>query len=141
MNTSEGNKLIADFMNLARDDTDKDFGPGYIVNDYKISDRFIIKTDVQYCSPEELPYHLSYDWLIPCIDKISNIEIYQEEQGGGFPIKIAFLINSNKKSNIVIISSGALKFKQIRVEDKSKLNAVYLSAVKFIEWYNENNQA
>lgn len=117
MNISEGNKLIANFMNLARDDTDKDFGPGYIVNDYKISDRFIVKTDVDYCSPEELPYHLSWDWLIPVISKISKLPSLGDIK---FPRTGPLGIYTNINYNI------------------PDINNTYVAVVEFIKWYNKN---
>ena len=57
MNTQENNKMIAEFMKLPTEI----FQPRGIIN-YGIDD--------SWYEEHELSYHLSWDWLMPVVDKI-----------------------------------------------------------------------
>ena len=115
----ETNRLIAEFMDLVKVDSEEELF--YYVEDRKISSRFYMEADVEYCSPEELPYHLSWDWLMPVVEKI--------EQDTGW--------------KLIMYSNGCLWNKCgdhpndiRRYFTGSRQNAVYEAVVWFIEWYN-----
>ena len=69
MKTTEGNKLIAEFMGLKPEsDSDNRYFDcpnrlyEYDIDHYKISNT---------CTPERMIYHKSWDWLMPVVEKIS----------------------------------------------------------------------
>lgn len=75
--TDEGNKLIADFM---PDMKFKDYGANY--ESKGLTYRFLwhrssdgsFDTFSAYL-PDDLLYHKSWDWLMPVVEKISNIKL------------------------------------------------------------------
>lgn len=77
----EGNKLIAEFIQL-RGEYDED------------KDLIYLESDIDgkgVYSFSELKYHTSWDWLMPCIGKISNVCEEPEELD---ELKYALLTNN-----------------------------------------------
>jgi len=109
MKIEEGNWLIAIFMGLSEDNTDDYVKPAYYVEDYYISPRFKVVTDVQYCTPYELPYRKSWDWLIPVITKCIKNDIFYSEY-------------TNQ------LHDGLLT---------QNIKECWLAVVEFIKWYNK----
>ena len=106
----EGNKLIAEFMinnNTLKTPTTEYSTEGMVkgINDLLFDDEDF----------EELSYHISFDWLIPVVEKISSIN---------FPR--------------IDINFRGLKFDSNKVYVCSNINYTYLGVIKFIKWYNEN---
>ena len=112
MNTLEGNKLIAEFMghkfygkyddyaipstmyNIASSNMSNYVETFNIDTDWddEKSVEYRIKTGGYFyaISADNLKYHSSWDWLMPCIGKISNICEEPEELDG---LKYALLCN------------------------------------------------
>lgn len=70
-----------------------------------------------------LLYHLSWDWLMPVVQKIRGMNT-------------DFVISAG--NNVVIsVDDGTGYFDKVRVEDTDHC-AVYKACVNFIKWYNDN---
>lgn len=65
-----------------------------------------------------LKYHLSWDWLIPVVEKIEDLNY-------GFEI-IGNYCKIGNNTNI-------------QCSQPTKIQAVYNACVEFIKWYNENS--
>ena len=110
----EGNKLLAEFMGK------------------KIITDGISWFDTYY---NALPrYDLSWDSLMPVVEKIESIRIYSPVNGT-FPVKTAFLRDEKGQSNVILFLCGAFHFKTIRKEGDNKKQSVWLACVEFAEWY------
>ena len=103
----EGNKLIAEFLGSKWiNDAPEDYPNGYYYQPENIEE------DVPTGLPEEWSFNSSWDWLIPCIDKIYESPWYYkwEDTSGQFEKEI--FINT--------------KFIEITWDQ----------VVEFIRWYN-----
>lgn len=111
-----------------------------IISDNKLIAEFMgLKWEHEY--PEELrvvlnegefgeyrplaQYHVSWDWLMPVVDKIENIE------GGQFDVSI----NWDKTSVI----DWRLNKELVVVETGIKVTNTYLAICDFLKLYNEQN--
>jgi hypothetical protein len=65
----------------------------------------------------ELQYHQSWDWLMPVVEKIDDIEEY-------------LYVIINKKTCVVQYVT------KTHTKDR-KIDAVYAAVVEFIKWYNQ----
>jgi hypothetical protein len=113
----ENNKLIAEFMELVKEDRYLSFETGrYCKKDndgcYPAPVKVYIKDGrtVHY-----LKYHSSWEWLMPVVEKIEHTYAYVNIKG--CHVKISTLVDVNAPT---------------------KLEAVYKAVVEFIKWYNEN---
>ncbi len=100
----EGNKLIAEFMQAKNEISDVYYLPefGHYFNSYG-------QIEWNECfRSNELKYHTSWDWLMPCIGKISNKCEEPEELDG---LKYALLTNN--------------------------IEEAWIFCIEFIKWYNE----
>lgn len=78
---------------------------------------------------ETMKYHWSWDWLMPVVEKIENLE-YKNREG-------RFSVNSvnfeeNYTAFVVDFDEGL-----IQVEGETKFEATYQAVFQFIEWHNE----
>ena len=117
----EGNKLIAEFMGgTFKNISSKDIAVSWVSIHMKDDDVNFQEEDY----PEkphngscwkfnELKYHSSWDWLMPVVEKIEKTYAYVDIKGCAVNI-----------STIVETSAP------------TKIEAVYMACVEFIEWYN-----
>ena len=110
---NEGNKLIAEFMGLEKNDF------GYWVNkDYLFGAQLKL-------FDFELKFHSSWDWLMPVVEKI--------EKDMDMWIRIErdyiFVCRFNDYSGIISSSNTF-------THNKGKIYGVWLAVVEFIKWYN-----
>jgi len=93
----ENNKLIAEFM-------------GYNV-EYVNNERYFTLDDMlEVLSDEEIHYHSSWDWLMPCIQKILSLDYTMEDMEKYYTI----------------------------IDNIPDINSTYKSVIDFLkEWYNE----
>ena len=98
-NLLENNKLIADFMDL---------GVQLHLVEHPITGEYV-----------DAKYHVSYDWLMPVVEKISS------------------LTSKNTFNNI---NSNVAFYKILSLNIDTSLEHIYKSVVEFIKWYNENNK-
>lgn len=110
-NTTEDNKLIAEFMEYP------DLGT---------------KGNFSY-----LKYHSSWNWLMPVVEKIRNVESYDRDK-----FSTSVVIDADKTS----IKSGCYGNKSHSNQYFNKIfggrynsrEHTYKAVVEFIKWYNEN---
>jgi len=107
MNTTEKNKLIAEFMGYAISEQTE----GFAQRDKYPKNPF-----------EEISFNSSWDWLMPVVEKIHSdtdcfVTIYYKE-----------CTIHNMYSN---------KMKDIRSEKENTLQSIYEAVVQFVKWYNE----
>lgn len=67
----------------------------------------------------EIKYHISWDWLMPVIQKIRELSVWDDD-----------------------INSYGFQFDQVLFNYiDSEISTVYADCVKFIEWHNQNNKS
>lgn len=115
MNTTENNKLIAEFMGYALYE-----GYSYIVphyDSYVGVDGNMHETPIHHI--HSLKFHTSWDWLMPVVHKIvADYEFNEQEELSD---------NEYRESLMDIVPFGII-------------SDVYESVVEFIKWYNENKK-
>ena len=114
MKTTEGNKLIAEFMGFKENST-----TSVTVLYNEVSCEVLDET--------KLSYHTSWDWLMPVVEKIEQIGA--SVIIGRMFCKIEYKDPLNKKHFDIEIASGV------------KINAVNGAINEFIKWYNKNKQS
>ena len=138
---SETNKLIAEFMGAKI--KSKKFGYtstssyGYWFEDFNISYDGI--------SVSNLKFHKSWDWLIPVVEKIENLNLkeffykWNEEEKTRYNFMSICVDISYNYCNIYVELELDPPYEISSVTLDSKIEAVYKAVVNFINWYNEKN--
>ena len=134
MNTTENNKLIAEFMEFKQCKGIRSASGKYF--DYWAKENFscieeqeiqiesewgygLVEQDLLFA--EQLKFHKDWNWLMEVVEKIESI-------GFTFETKKNWARITRKGENII------LRWE----EDKTKIEAVYNACIEFIKWYNEN---
>jgi len=108
----ENNKLIAEFMGWK---THPIYGKDYVINKDK-SRKVPYWSDISYESDRyELAYNVSWDWLMPVVGRIYNLDDYYD----------------------YILTSGQFS-KEIKLS--ININHVYDQIIGFIKYYNEKER-
>lgn len=126
----KGNKLIAEFIGLEKND----FG-------YWINKDYLFNSQLKLLD-FELKFHSSWDWLMPVVEKIENTKpFYSVSNNAGFWYndetdtvdrnKLQYLCIISDKSYRIIINSA-----NYFPERDNKLVATWFAVVEFIKWYN-----
>ena len=110
----ENNKLIAEFMGFTHVDNNDDKIWYQVPDKVELNYEFSYGSDVSYTTPDMLPYNLSYDWLMPVVEKISSLTT-----------------EDNYNFNF---------YKVLSLNIDASLNHIYEAVVEFIKWYNKNNK-
>lgn len=119
MDTTENNKLIAEFMGFEKTKS----GNLYIMPEGYEWERFL---DVEnYILPEQFLFHTSWDWLMSIVEKIEGLV-------SKFTIRIYTLANTYTDVTIDDIVNIELA--------TSKIEAVYNAVIAFINWYNQQQK-
>lgn len=111
MKTTEGNKLIAEFMKTS----------------YAIVDNMYFGVDGMLYTEENLRYHSYWDWLMPVVQKIDELGF--NTQISRISVKISEILCDDKP--IISLVCGDLD---------QKNNLVWLAVCDFIKWYNDKNR-
>lgn len=118
-NTSEGNRIIAEFMEIPKCERCGDLNCGQ----YKFGAG-------NYSHPEIMQYHISWDWLMPVVEKICRMRTPGQE----FPFNNYFrtfgMIDIEEGQIMVRFNLMGLHFADTLIE------ATYTAALEFINWYN-----
>lgn len=118
MNTTENNKLIAEFMGMQLGHPDKnktrwknDWFEKLIVdgNEFESGARHT-----------HLQFHSSWSWLMPVVQKIKDTPTYGSTDGIDF-----------------VLTCDLTKEKLLNISLYSDINEVYNAVVEFIKYYNE----
>jgi hypothetical protein len=93
---------------------------------------------------KQLRYHLSWDWLVPVVEKIENIGVNVQIKGKYHPwhkktynqttivYDIYKDIDENRATDLIEL------YRKSSETSFNKLDTVFEAVVEFIEWYNEN---
>lgn len=124
------NKLIAEFMEA----TSYKHGIFDAVNFPEKTEEGFKSYDLIY-----LKYNSSWDWLMPCIDKIERL--YETETS--LPM---FEINSHYckfaltyPHKYKVFIAGCYRSSPEEIKANSKIEAAWMVAVEFIKYYNKQN--
>jgi hypothetical protein len=124
MELIEGNKLIAEFMG---------FNGGFFGKTYRLllrDDKGKLITSKRPC---DLKYHTSWDWLMPVVEKISEPEV----KGNKVVRDVADFSIYYKNCKVVYVCDyGDFEY-SLPDGAKSKIEAVWLCVVSFIQFYNK----
>lgn len=118
--TEEKNRMIAEFMGVGIFEETGMYNAS-IGSEYPV---------------KEIPYHTSWDWLMPVVEKIESIEDdlspYQSYSKNNFCVSI--------RNGFCQIISGdfLMDFDEFDKHSGTKKEAVFNAVCEFIEWYNEN---
>ena len=107
MKTIEGNKLIAEFLNIKVPNERGD----------KIEEE-AIKNGNELWYIDELKYHDSWDWLMPVVEKVESLGYWVNRINGD-----AWIVDNN---NIVVINNQM---------HHGGIEATWLVVIEFIKWY------
>tara|TARA_R110000823_G_scaffold214021_1_gene343831 strand:- start:40433 stop:40831 length:399 start_codon:yes stop_codon:yes gene_type:complete len=118
METTESNKLIAEFMGLIPVDNNDSLYWYQVKDEFYINKDFNYKNKVQYTTSDMLPYHLSWDWLMPVVKKIISII-----NGSDFE-------SYNDWEDYYVVFNE-VSFLELTLKD------LYENVVEFIKWYNK----
>lgn len=126
----EGNKLIAEFMGYqilhkkyeylnfnSSNESYWDITEGDIVCDENGNEVDALD-NYPFYSLEDLPFHSSWDWLMPVVSKCSKTKGFYD-------------------TKFQTYCKGALFFEDLDLY--SPIDDIYKAVVEFIKWYNENN--
>jgi hypothetical protein len=124
-NTIKGNKIIADFMEYKKE------GLFYDIDVFNL-----ITGNLRKHHEEQLCFEISWDWLMPVVDKIESIgetEFY----------KTRIEINSHCCSinsildNCPSIIIGSYLDSPEKKKESTKIKAAWRVCIEFIKWYNK----
>ena len=124
MNRQENNKLIAEFMGMQHTNI------GWYDNEESL-----MLMDNTF---DDLEFHTSWDWLMPVVDKIEDIDEEIKLFGGNI-IKVSHTFQIENKSVTVWKHSDRFDSKRIiEINGDSKRSSTYKAVVEFINQYNKN---
>lgn len=120
----EGNKLIAEFMGWRKDPTH-----GWLTKDEQ--DAWNYRDDYHF------KYYVSWDWLMPVVEKIEGLN--NGENGKGYIVSL-------KSPSCVGYIDKEDGFKMpipcdARTLGTTRIESVWLAVVEFIQWYNKNKKS
>lgn len=134
MNTTENNKLIADWLGFEPCQVRKRKSGKY---DYHLPEGFdLIKEDEwsemlveqDYCKAEDLKFHKDWNWLMPVVEKING---FTDENG-------LFLYEVNINASRCEIERPTGLGNIVNEHGASTIEMVYIAVVEFIEWHNQS---
>jgi hypothetical protein len=143
MNVIENNKLLVEFMGLIKNKPDTILYYNPETQTYRRED--------------ELQFHTSWDWIMQVVDKIENLgvserlnkKVYSRFKIHGNHIQLDWVKNNSYLLRLEIAQKdmfthqGYARKEYIRVdinENASTLEAIYLTCVEFVKWFNKNNE-
>ena len=132
----KGNKLIAEFMGAEilspkTQFTYYDFGEKwYDLNGYIFQ---------QKIHDNSLRYHLSWDWLMPVVEKIATIPTNYPDGIYKYMVNVELNpITGVEIKDMYKINFNSEKGFEILIHENDFITNVWLAVVEFIKWYNLN---
>ena len=123
MNTLENNRLIAKFMGMTC---------GY-PNDDSVMIQATLRGN-EVVPIESMQYHSSWDWLVPVVEKIENLNTNNDEYYTDFYFQATNFVQNYTAS---FIDRNNLEI--AHCDSETRIGATYNAVVEFIKWYNEQN--
>ena len=114
MNTTESNKLIAEFMGFK---LRPDIAEDWYIHTNRPAHAMRLR---------DAKYHASWDWLMPVVEKIERMEC---------DVLVMYGLPSKYQADISDVSK---KYRTKTYYSPSRIEATYRAVVEFIQWYNEN---
>jgi len=111
MNTTENNKLIAEFM-------------GFKINTTTSIDVLYNEKTCEVLDLNKLKYHFDWNWLIEVVEKIEK----------------NYIVDICGKAVSIHENNGEMIVDLCGKNYSNKTEAVYNACVKFIKWHNQQNQ-
>lgn len=113
MDTTTGNKLIAEFMKwTVEPGMEKEDDPYYNFNN---GWNMILLSDMKY--------HSDWNWIMPVVEKIEAL---------------GYVCNIDKSRTFISALLDNKSFYSGRVGDETKLDTLWQCVTQFIQWYNNN---
>jgi hypothetical protein len=137
------NKIIAEFMGLKQSKwpggellwVQKSFIENFHdVEDYLVESKFDWENSLPQC--KELLYHISWDWLMPVVEKIEEIYDYYHGHIDVHIVSNSCTIKSTNFESDYSDSEPPHHFNTYTLG--SKLKSTYIAVVEFIKWYNNH---
>lgn len=122
MNTTENNKLIAEFLGGYQYDNHDDFITFDETNNIFSNDTISLKN---------LKFHTDWNWLMQVVEKIESLHSVNSVVIGKGHCFITFYEKYKNESKLFKSES---QFANVELR---KIEAVYNTCVEFIKWYNE----
>ena len=123
----EGNKLIAEFMGGVYDSDVNEYW--FYLNPPNWISKFAPTT-------YELKYHSSWDWLMPCIDRIILIDMGVPHMRRIYFNTFRCRKNHPTEYTYKVRIHNDFKDILIKTESNSEIEATWLAVTQFIKWYN-----
>lgn len=118
-NIEENNKLIAEFMSMR---TGRNFK---LIGD-KVN-LTVIDRKKTVCEAYELRFNISWDWLMPVVEKIETLE---NKDGYCYIVNNQFALTKIQADQDIIVELTAI----------DKKMSIYKAVVEFIKWYNQQEK-
>ena len=116
-NTSEKNKLIAEFL-------------GYTKYTWRGHTMYVFEDD-NHRAEVDLHYHSDWNWLMRVIEKIESLPTMKDNGNFFFEIhQDSVTVFNSTRMDIIIEVMG----------QGSRINNVYQAVIEFIQWYNQQNK-
>ena len=142
----KGNKLIAEFIGavyIRREDLFDD----HIIEEFIYNNNHPISKQIPKVTENlyHLRYHLSWDWLMPVVEKIEETSFEKIKSDYVPYTKHPLTVSLNYKYAKITVDND-YKLQNIHKEgiifneynEESKIIACYKAVVEFIKWYNQN---
>lgn len=124
---AEGNKLIAEFMGCYGSTL---WAGGQEVYRYGFKDTHITERWNESEFATITPYHTSWDWLIPVVEKIGQIDITPPPNYEGYRIEIVV------RGYVRITRRGMTEIFANVSREGGLIQAIYKAVIDFIKFYN-----
>lgn len=130
MNTTENNKLIAEFMEFQQTNIG-----------WYDAEEVLLRTEKDNTF-DDLKFHTDWNWLMEVVEKIEGLKtpITNNPNLLGKFVDYEFHIQDK---HIKIYAHGEVTKEVVDFnssESETKIKAVYNACVEFIKWYNENSR-
>ena len=121
MNTTENNKIIAEFMGFKlQNNPNERFFNQWLIN---------TPTEIAWSNREKLLFFdCDWNWLMAVVLKINMVDNY----------RYTVQINSMDTYIHDLKCSGFIFQSEMKWQSDELINSVYEAVVEFIKWYNEN---
>lgn len=123
MNTTENNKIIAEFMGLKPIEV---FGSFSISKDHvSVNCKNIDDAMNSFCKSTK--YHSDWNWLMEVVEKIESLGFWTE-------------FRTHKNFYRFVIGDYDFETKPtVNIASKLKIEAIYNACFEFVKWYNQQN--